>query len=72
MTDTRAAPAEQTEADHDGLGEQTCFVVIGFGRKPDYATGRVLDLDLTYEKLIKPALDSVGVRAFRASSTSGG
>ena len=44
----------------------TCFVVIGFGRKTDYATGRVLDLDKTYEQLIRPAFDRVGVNAFRA------
>ena len=44
----------------------TCFVVIGFGTKTDYATGRVLDLDLTYRELIKPAFDKVGVNCFRA------
>ena len=44
----------------------TCFVVIGFGRKTDYATGRVLDLDKTYEQLIRPAFDRVDVNAFRA------
>ena len=43
-----------------------CFVVIGFGMKTDHSTGRVLNLDKTYQKLIKPALDRVGVRAFRA------
>jgi len=46
--------------------ELTCFVVIGFGRKTDFSTGRVLDLDLTYQKLIKPAFDKVGIRCFRA------
>lgn len=44
----------------------TCFVVIGFGRKTDYATGRVLDLDKTYEQLIRPAFDAVHVNCFRA------
>lgn len=44
----------------------TCFVVIGFGMKTDYSTGRVLNLDKTYQKLIKPALDRVGVKVFRA------
>ena len=46
--------------------ELTCFVVLGFGMKTDYATGRVLNLDLTYQKLIKPAFDKVRVRCFRA------
>ena len=44
----------------------TCFVVIGFGRKTDFATGRVLDLDKTYEQLVRPAFDRVDVNAFRA------
>lgn len=48
------------------IEEQTCFVVIGFGKKTDFATGRMLNLDLTYQKLIKPAFDEVGVRCFRA------
>jgi tetratricopeptide (TPR) repeat protein len=43
-----------------------CFVIIGFGLKTDYATGRTLNLDLTYQKLIKPAFDNVGIRCFRA------
>ena len=44
----------------------TCFVVTGFGRKTDYATGRVLDLDKTYEQLVRPAFDRVGINCFRA------
>jgi hypothetical protein len=27
----------------------TCFVVMGFGKRMDYPTGRVLDLDLSYK-----------------------
>ena len=59
-------PAKKTAAAGNGGGEKTCFVVIGFGMKTDYATGRTLNLDLTYEKLIKPAFDQVGIRCFRA------
>ena len=51
----------------DSLTEApTCFVVIGFGMKTDFSTGRVLNLDLTYHKLIKPAFDKAGIRCFRA------
>ena len=46
--------------------ELNCFVVIGFGMKTDYAAGRTLNLDLTYQKLIKPAFDNIGIRCFRA------
>ena len=51
-----------------GAGDRqlTCFVVTGFGRKTDYATGRVLDLDKTYEQLVRPAFDRVGINCFRA------
>lgn len=51
-----AAPAPQL----------TCFVVTGFGNKTDYATGRVLNLDKTFELLVQPACDAVEVNAFRA------
>ena len=46
--------------------QRTCFVVTGFGNKTDYATGRVLNLDKTYEQLVRPACDAVKVNAFRA------
>ena len=44
----------------------TCFVVTGFGNKTDYSTGRVLNLDKTYEQLVRPACDKVNVNCFRA------
>lgn len=44
----------------------TCFVVTGFGNKADPATGRVLNLDKTFEQLVRPACDAVDVNAFRA------
>ena len=45
-----------------------CFVVIGFGQKPSYATGvvRTLDLNQTYTKLIKPVFDELGIKCQRA------
>ncbi|MDT7838180.1 DUF4071 domain-containing protein [Aquabacterium sp. OR-4] len=44
----------------------TCFVVTGFGNKTDYATGRVLNLDKTFELLVRPACDLAQVNGFRA------
>ena len=29
------------------MSEKICFVVMGFGKKTDFATGRVLNLDAT-------------------------
>lgn len=44
----------------------TCFVVMGFGKKTDYPTGRVLDLDKSYRYIIKPAAEAAGYECQRA------
>lgn len=44
----------------------TCFVVMGFGKKTDFETGRVLDLDTSYRNMIKPAVEAAGLRCIRA------
>src|SRR5215468_1254407 len=44
----------------------TCFVVMGFGKKTDFETGRVLDLDQSYINLIKPAVEAAGLKCVRA------
>jgi hypothetical protein len=43
-----------------------CFVVMGFGNKIDFATGRKLDLDKTYKNIIKPAITAAGYDCVRA------
>jgi MAP3K TRAFs-binding domain len=43
-----------------------CFVVMGFGKKTDYPTGRVLDLDKSYRYIIKPAAEAAGYECTRA------
>jgi tetratricopeptide (TPR) repeat protein len=43
-----------------------CFVVMGFGIKPDLGTGRALNLDATYEWIIKPAVEKHNLRCVRA------
>lgn len=45
---------------------KTCFVVMGFGKKTDLATGRVLDLDKSYRNIIKPAVTEAGLTCLRA------
>ena len=45
---------------------KTCFVVMAFGKKTDYQTGRVLDLDKSYRNIIRPAVESAGMRCLRA------
>ncbi len=44
----------------------TCFVVMGFGKKTDFETGRVLDLDKSYKNMIKPAVEATGLQCIRA------
>jgi Tetratricopeptide Repeats-Sensor len=44
----------------------TCFVVMGFGKKTDFETGRVLDLDQSYINLIKPAVEAADLKCIRA------
>lgn len=44
----------------------TCFVVMGFGKKVDFETGRTLDLDKTYRNIIKPAVIAAGLKCVRA------
>jgi hypothetical protein len=47
--------------------QKTCFVVIGYGVKTDLSTGRLINLDKTYENLIKPVFDELNILCFRAS-----
>jgi hypothetical protein len=47
-------------------GKKTCFVVMGFGEKIDFATGRTLDLDKTYRVIIKKAVEEAGLECIRA------
>src|SRR6201995_2067732 len=54
---TKGTPTELT---------RTCFVVMGFGKKTDFETGRTLDLDKSYRNIIKPAVEAAGLACVRA------
>src|SRR5215471_2937990 len=45
---------------------KTCFVIMGFGKKVDFETGKTFDLDMTYQNLIKPAVEAANVECIRA------
>src|SRR5512145_3464740 len=47
-------------------GAGTCFVVMGFGKKTDFESGRTFDLDKSYRNLIKPAVEAAGYQCVRA------
>ena len=57
-----------TPIDHRRL----CFVVMGFGVKRDYATQRDLDLDRTYEHLVRPAAEEAGLSCLRGDEVAVG
>lgn len=46
--------------------KKRCFVVMGFGTKTDFATGRKLDLNKSYRLLIKPVVEEKGLICLRA------
>lgn len=46
--------------------QKVCFVVMGFGKKTDYESGRTLDLDATYAAIIEPTVSNLGLRCVRA------
>jgi hypothetical protein len=48
----------------------TCFVVMPFGTKTDFASGRTLDLDKTYRHIIKPAAEEAGLTCTRADEVA--
>lgn len=43
---------------------------MGFGTRTDYRTGRALDLNATYEGIIKPAVEKAGLDCTRADEIS--
>jgi hypothetical protein len=47
-------------------GQKQCFVIMGFGIKTDFATGRKLDLNKSYKLLIKPVVETKGLTCIRA------
>ena len=48
------------------MEEKICFVIMGFGKKTDLATGATLDLDKTYQNIIKPSVSESGYKCVRA------
>lgn len=46
--------------------QKVCFVIIGFGIKTDFETGRRINLDKTFENIIKPVFDDLEILCYRA------
>jgi tetratricopeptide (TPR) repeat protein len=50
--------------------EKLCFVIMGFGKKKCPETNRTIDLDETYKKIIRPAVQSCNYTCVRADEIS--
>lgn len=50
---------------------KTCFVIMGFGKKTDYISGKLFDLDKTYINLIKPSVEECGYKCYRSDEITG-
>lgn len=48
------------------MEEKICFVIMGFGKKKDPDTNRTIDLDATYKKIIRPAVEAAKCKCIRA------
>ena len=55
-----------TEKPESQGSRKICYVIMPFGKKTDYQTGRILDMDATYQSVIKPAVEAAGLECVRA------
>lgn len=47
------------------MDQKICFVIMGYGQRTDYETGKLFDLDKTFLNIIKPAAENAGYRCVR-------
>jgi tetratricopeptide (TPR) repeat protein len=47
--------------------KKTCFVIMGYGIKTDFESGRDINLDKSYTSIIKPVFKKLGIKCFRSS-----
>lgn len=47
------------------MDTKLCFVIMGYGKKPDPVTGKSYDLDQTYLEIIKPSVEKAGYKCIR-------
>lgn len=45
--------------------KKLCFVIMGYGKRADLGTGKTYDLDQTYNYIIKPAVEELGITCIR-------
>lgn len=47
------------------MENKVCFAIMGYGKKTNYETGKVVDLDKTYKNIIKPVAEKCGYKCIR-------
>lgn len=47
-----------------------CFVVMGFGKKTDFRSGKLFNLDATYHEIIKPVAEDLNIKCVRSDEVS--
>lgn len=47
------------------MATKRCFVIMGYGRKPDPHTGKRINFDIIYSDIVKPAVEECGYQCFR-------
>lgn len=47
------------------MAQKTCFVVMGYGIRPDLTTGKRINLDRIYHEIIKPVVEFSGYKCIR-------
>lgn len=47
------------------MNKKICFVIMGYGQRTDYKTGKKFDLDKTFQNIIKPAVEKAGFECIR-------
>lgn len=45
--------------------KKICFVIMGYGQRTDYKSGKKFDLDKTFQNIIKPAVENAGYVCIR-------
>lgn len=45
--------------------DKICFVIMGYGKKTDPSLGKTFDLDVTYNNIIKPAVEKADFKCVR-------
>ncbi|MCA1633903.1 MAG: hypothetical protein LC802_09330, partial [Acidobacteria bacterium] len=70
ITPLPEAVGEEQESKVMQQNRPLCYVAMPFGQKTDYQTGRMIDFDVIYHQLIRPAVEQAGLEPSRADEVA--